>query len=361
MAAEETRFSEAYAMTGGDGPNSYAKNSAYQRGVTDAAKEPLKKAIAEKLDINILLSSNTFHIADLGCSVGPNTFFVVNNILESVQSKYQSKGPNSQIPEFQVFFNDHITNDFNMLFKSLPQNRQYYAAGVPGSFYGRIFPNASIHFVHSSFTNHWLSRVPKDVVDQNCPAWNKGKIHYSNSTDEVMRAFEAQFSEDIECFLHARAQEIVNGGLMVLTIAGRPDGTPHSHASANVTFQLLGSCLMDMARKGVVSEDKIDAFNMPMYYMSPQELEAAVELNGCFRIEGMEVLPDVSTLNVTETAPSIVLHIRAATEGLFKQQFGEEILDELFDLYCKNLVEQHYIFKSTKAINFLAVLKRKAN
>lgn len=123
----------------------------------------------------------------------------------------------------------------------------------------------------------------------------------------------------------------------------------------------LNAAMCNMIMQGVVSEDKIDAFNIPIYYMSPQELEAAVELNGCFRIEGMEILPDVSTIDVTETAPSIALHLRAATEGLFKQRFGEEILDDLFDLFCKNLVEQHCIFKSTKAINFLAVLKRKAN
>ncbi|PQQ15531.1 putative S-adenosylmethionine-dependent methyltransferase [Prunus yedoensis var. nudiflora] len=192
-AEEASKFSEeayAYPMTGGDGPNSYAKNSTLQRGAGDAAKELLNEAIAEKLDIDILSSSNTFHIADLGCSVGPNTFFAVENIIEAVKFKFQSQGLNSQIPEFQVFFNDHTQNDFNMLFRSLPQNRQYYAAGVPGSFYGRLFPNASIHFFHSSYALQWLSRVPKEVVDKNSPAWNKGRIHYSNSTDEVVRALK---------------------------------------------------------------------------------------------------------------------------------------------------------------------------
>lgn len=200
-------------------------------------------------------SSNTFHIADLGCSVGPNTFFAVENIIEAVKFKFQNQGLNSQIPEFQVFFNDHTQNDFNMLFRSLSQNRQYYAAGVPGSFYGRLFPDASIHFFHSSYALQWLSRVPKEVVDKNSPAWNKGRIHYSNSTDEVVRAYEAQHAEDMECFLNARAQETADGGVTVLLIPGRPNGTPHSHPVGNVSFQLIGSCLMDMARK--VSNDPL--------------------------------------------------------------------------------------------------------
>ncbi|XP_062000780.1 loganic acid O-methyltransferase-like [Rosa rugosa] len=247
------------------------------RGVVGVAKELLNKAILEKLDIDITLLSNTFHIADPGCSVGPNTFYSVENILEAVQSKYQIQGQNSQIPEFQVFFNDHAQNDFNMLFKSIPQNRQYFAVGVPGSFHGRLFPKASIHIVHTSYAIQWLSRVPEAVVDSSSSAWNKGRIHYSNSTDEVIRAHETQYSEDMECFLHSRAQEIMYGGLMILMIPGRPDGTPHSHSQANMTLQFLGSCLMDMAGKGDVSEEKVDSFNIPMYTMSPQELKTAVE------------------------------------------------------------------------------------
>ncbi|KAI5330499.1 hypothetical protein L3X38_029897 [Prunus dulcis] len=240
MAAEKTsKLSEAYPMKAGDGPNSYAKNSAYQKGVVGAAKELLNRAIR---DLSVLQ-----HLSH--CRLGPNTFLSVENILEAVEFKYQGQGFNSQILEFQVFFNDHTPNDFNMLFKSLPQSRQYYAAGVPGSFCGRIFANASIHLVHSSYALHWLSRVPKEIVDIDSPAWNKGRIDYSNSTEEVVRAYEAQYAEDMECFLHARAQEIVYGGLMVLIIPGRPNGTPHSMTLLNAVHQLLGSCLMDLARK----------------------------------------------------------------------------------------------------------------
>ncbi|XP_050121574.1 loganic acid O-methyltransferase-like isoform X2 [Malus sylvestris] len=357
-AVEETsKFSEAYPMKGGDGPNSYANNSTFQKGAVDGAKELLSKAVAEKLD---LLSSNTFYIADLGCSVGPNTFISVENIIEAVEFKFHSQGLNSQIPEFQVFFNDHTLNDFNRLFKSLPQTRRYYAAGVPGSFYGRLFPSTSIHFFHSTFALHWLSRVPKEVVDKNSPAWNKGRIHYSNSPDEVVRAYEAQHAEDMECFLNARAQEIADGGIMVLVIPGRPNTVPHSDSLGNVSFQLIGSCLMDMARKGVVSEDKVDTFNFPVYYMTPQELEAAVERNEYFSLKKLETVPHVPIPPTVSPSQLFVSLARAAFEEVIKQQFGEEILDELFDSYLKKLEEQPSIIASATetAIIFLAVLKR---
>ncbi|KAK9901866.1 hypothetical protein M0R45_001890 [Rubus argutus] len=362
MSAEEIReSSEAYPMKGGDGPNSYAKHSTYQREAAESIKELVTKEIAEKLDIDLLLPSNAFHIADLGCSVGPNTFSAVENILEAVQLKCQSQGlTNPQIPDFQVFFNDHTANDFNLLFKSLPQNRQYYAMGVPGSFYGRLFPSASIHLFHSSYAIQWLSGVPKEVVDKNCPAWNKGRIHCLNSTDEVARAYGAQSAEDMERFLHARAKELVHGGLMVLIIpAGHPHGTPLSHTVAYLTIHLLEASLLDMVRKGIVSAEKVDSFNLPLYSMSPQELEAVVEQNGCFRMETLKTLPRV--LSDDTSAKQFASHWRAAFEGLIKQQFGEEILDELFDLYHKKLEEELSIVKPRKTTSFLVVLKRKEN
>lgn len=110
-------------------------------------KVMIDEAIAENLDIgNIPFTTNTFRIADLGCSIGPNSFICMQNILEAVQKKYQSKGENSQkLPEFQVLFSDHSNNDFNTLFASLPQKKNYLAAGMPGSFCDRLFLENSLH------------------------------------------------------------------------------------------------------------------------------------------------------------------------------------------------------------------------
>ncbi|XP_062115215.1 loganic acid O-methyltransferase-like [Humulus lupulus] len=357
MEGEGTRkLHEKYPMNGGDGSYSYAKNSTYQKGVTDAAKEVVTKAIVDKLDMEILLSPKTFSIADLGCSVGPNTLFSVQNILEAVESKCQT-----QIPEFQVFFNDHISNDFNLLFNSLPLDRKYYAVGAPGSFYGRIFPNNSIHFFHSSYSMQWLSRVPKELVNKSSLAWNKGRIHYSTSADEVVWAYQNQFAKDVDWFLNCRAQETVCGGLMVLIIPGRPNETPHSQTLQSMIFELLGSCLMDMAKKGKTSEEKVDSFNIPIYYTSPQELEIVVEQNRCFSIERLEIIPQVySQATLSEKAQELSSHMRAATEGLFKEQFGEEILDDLFESYRNKVQENFSTFQLGVGINFFVLLQRKS-
>ncbi|PWA43957.1 SAM dependent carboxyl methyltransferase [Artemisia annua] len=128
-------------MSTGDGESSYAKNSLLQ----------------------------CFKIADLGCSSGKNTLLFASNIVDIVDEVYTEN--NGKPPQFEVCLNDLFGNDFNNIFKMLPD---FYAkfrkeksanpglcfvSVVPGSFHGRLFPDKSLHFVHSSYSVRWLSQV----------------------------------------------------------------------------------------------------------------------------------------------------------------------------------------------------------
>ncbi|XP_068642082.1 loganic acid O-methyltransferase-like [Aristolochia californica] len=78
---------ESYPMNGGDGPASYAHNSHYQGEGVNAAKKLISEAIDQHSCLKQLSSLKTYHVSDLGCSVGPNTFTVVQNIIDSVKHK----------------------------------------------------------------------------------------------------------------------------------------------------------------------------------------------------------------------------------------------------------------------------------
>ncbi|KAJ4836675.1 hypothetical protein Tsubulata_037866 [Turnera subulata] len=243
-------LSSSYPMSGGDGQNSYVQNSGFQRLVVEDAKPMVKKAIEDALEFtNFSENSTTFAIADFGCSVGCNTLIATQNIIEAVKEKYQSQHPNHPPLAFQVLFNDHVNNDFNTLFRNLPPSGEFFAAGVPGDFHNRLFPKASLHVGHSSYALHWLSKLPQEILDANSPAYNKDSIHCTGLSKEVAQAFAAQFQNDLERFLNARAQELVSGGLLVLTVAGLPQGTLCSQTYRGANNDILDFCLKDMAQE----------------------------------------------------------------------------------------------------------------
>lgn len=339
---EKIAASESFVMKGGDGPSSYTRNSFYQKNGVERVSTTISKGITDNLDINQLFSpsSTNFTIVDLGCSVGPNTFIAVENIIESVKLKCRSNGFDPSIIEFQAYFNDHIFNDFNLLFKSLPLNKQYYAAGVPGSFHGRLFPKTSIHFVHSSYSLQWLSKVPQEITDKDSLAWNKGRIYYRvDSPNSVLDAYISQFSKDMEVFLNARATELVPGGLMAILLPG--SSTSSRKASIAILFEFLGSALMDIANLGLISEEKVDSFNLPVHHPTKEELEGLIERNTHFSIERMEAIEIPRTL--APTAEALSMHLKAGYHGLIGKHFGYEIIDEVFDRFRQKIAESSFL------------------
>lgn len=222
-----------------------------QRLATNMLSEKLDAAITEIFDIASLSSpSYAIRLTDLGCATGPNTIVAMQNIVQIMQRKFKSQCPNSRtLPEFHVFFNDKISNDFNTLFTTLPSDKPYFAAAVPGSFHTRLFPNASLHFVYSSIALHWLSEVPEKVMERDSAAWNKGRVHYTSAPEEVVEAYAEQFAEDMEEFLRTRAEEVVSGGMVVIIMPGIPQGMPHRRVPSGLMYDLMASSLMDMVNE----------------------------------------------------------------------------------------------------------------
>ncbi|PIN24056.1 Jasmonate O-methyltransferase [Handroanthus impetiginosus] len=153
-------------MNKGEGETSYAKNCTTQRQIISVTNSVIEEAVRECLGNTVPASMG---IADLGCSSGPNTLMVVSNIINTVCDTCNETDRN--LPELRVSLNDLPGNDFNAVFMSLPEfykrlEREMgigledcFVSAVAGSFYGRLFPKKSLHFVHSSSSLHWLSQL----------------------------------------------------------------------------------------------------------------------------------------------------------------------------------------------------------
>lgn len=210
----------------------------------DVARLILDEEIAMKLEISS--KQNSFCIADFGCSTGNNSFRAMHIIMEAIKLKYESS--DLKIPDFYIFFNDVVTNDFNTLFKSLPPNRNYEVAAVPGDFHRRLLLPSSVHFAFSSWALHWLTEVPKAVADSGSPAWNRGQILYTRERKEVCDAYLDQFVKEVESFLKSRAAEMVDGGLTAILLPGVPELWDREKDYTLISVvEPLRSCLIDMA------------------------------------------------------------------------------------------------------------------
>ncbi|XP_028787526.1 theobromine synthase 2-like [Neltuma alba] len=353
-------------MNGGIGETSYANNSLLQRKVMLKAKPIVKENITR---VYRKILPDCLNVADLGCSSGPNTLMTASEIMGIIHAV--SLSLRLKPPSFQIFLNDLPGNDFNTIFQSLPdfygklrqdQGDNFgpcFIVGVPGSFYGRLFPDNSIHFFHSSFSVHWLSQVPKGLASNGGTALNKGDIYITDTSPPAVRkAYCEQFQEDFKLFLKLRSVELVQGGGMVLTFRGRLEDEDPS-----TIFNLVGMVLHEMALEGRVEEAKLDKFDIPYYGPTEKEVREMVEEEGSFSVERVEYskLGWDAEMNESTTTPMkakfVGQYMRAVTEPLLKKQFGDEIMEELFQRFTnqvgqlmqvKELVYNNLIVSLTK-------------
>ncbi|KAJ4850649.1 hypothetical protein Tsubulata_045767, partial [Turnera subulata] len=243
-------------MKRGEGECSYYKNSLIQKYVILKTRPILEEAVAQLCGESS--TEKCFRMADLGCSSGPNALLPLWEVIETIHST--SRRMNHQkAPALQFFLNDLPGNDFNTVFRSLL--RKFYdkleevkfdklgscfVAAMPGSFHGRLFPDNSLHFVHSSYSLHYLSQVPAGLVSESGVPLNKGNICLAKtSSPSVHKAYEDQFEKDFTSFICSRSLEMVSGGRMVLTFMGRSAHNPACKYGSEI-WQVIGDALKEM-------------------------------------------------------------------------------------------------------------------
>ncbi|MCD7456572.1 hypothetical protein HAX54_032291 [Datura stramonium] len=356
---------EVLHMNGGNGDISYANNSLIQRKAILLTKPIIEQAMS---DLYSSLCPEVLCVADLGCSSGANTFLVVSEIIKIVEK--ERKQYQFQSPEFHFQFNDLPSNDFNMIFQSLGEFEQdlrkkngdglgsCYFSGVAGSFYSRLFPSKSLHFVHSSYSLHWLSQVP-DLIEK-----NKGNIYMaSTSPPSVIKAYYKQYEKDFLNFLKYRSEELMKGGKMVLTFLGRESEEPSSKEGCYI-WELLSMALNELVVEGLIEEEKVDSFNIPNYMSSPAEVKYIVEKEGSFTINQLETTrvhwnnasnDDENNIN---GGYNVSKCMRAVAEPLLVSQFGPKFMDLVFQKY-EEIISDCMARETTEFINVTVSLTKK--
>ncbi|XP_030476607.1 gibberellic acid methyltransferase 2-like [Syzygium oleosum] len=349
-------------MQGGDDDGSYAKNSDAPASAITLSKPLLLNAIQS---MKLFLTSkhdDSLRIADLGCATGYNTLATVNMVVEGLRKRYAEELGFE--PEFEAFFSDLPSNDFNYLFRTLSgvvsadctrerSRHRYFAAGVPGSFYHRLFPRAKLHVAVSLSALHWLSQIPEEVTNKSSPAWNKGRAWIDGAKDAVLEAYARRSEEDLDDFLRCRKEEIAEGGILFVLMGGRPSsqqprnqlGDPDSRDKHPFTTS-MDQAWQDLLDEGLIDEETRDGFNIPAYMRSTEEVERAMAKCGGFEIQRMEYrrIREHSEEKQEECAQDPASYgrskanlVRATLGPIVEAHLGRPLACELFDRFQRRV------------------------
>ncbi|XP_010439299.1 PREDICTED: salicylate/benzoate carboxyl methyltransferase-like [Camelina sativa] len=358
------------SMKGGNGEHSYATNSGHQKTVFSKAQTMVVENMRETL-VNFAFPE-CIKVAELGCSSGQNTFMAMSEIVKTIITLYQEKYRCP--PEIDCCLNDLPMNDFNMTFKwassfqeklKMDYNGRCFVSGVPGSFYSRVFPRKSLHFVHSACSIHWLSKVPEGIED------NKKNVYIRSPCPlNVSKGYLDQFQKDFTLFLKVRSEEVMPNGRMVLTFKGRNTSDPLYRESCHY-WSLLTDSLLDLVSEGVVKESEVDSFNLPFYDAGEEEVREVVKNEGSFEINKIETHEHLVPYKDSGEADDETCRLkfgemmanrkRSITEPMLVAHFGDAIIDRLFKKYAHNAAQYYIVSRGCNktTINFVVSLTRK--
>ncbi|XP_050205160.1 7-methylxanthosine synthase 1-like [Mercurialis annua] len=359
-------------MNEGEGENSYYRNSVYQTNVIAKARPILEESIQELCRKNM---PDCLKIAEMGCSTGPNTLMPLWEIVETIEASCTEL--KKKTPTLQVFLNDLSGTDFNTIFKTIvPEFHEklekemgdkfehVFIAAMPGSFYGRLFPNNSLHFGHSCSSLHWISQVPEGLVSESGTQLNKGNICLNDtSPPSVRKAYLNQFENDFTTFLKCRSHEMVDGGRLVFIIFAQSSTNPHCKYS-NELWQELGFALKQMVDEGKIEESKYESWNVPLYHPTAEEVKYSIEKEGSFRVNRLEQFEldwnsivdcgdKVDVFDKFERGKCVATFVRAAAESMLISHFGDSFIEDLFHRLALRMVDR--MEKGTGWLNNLVV------
>ncbi|XP_057746112.1 salicylate/benzoate carboxyl methyltransferase-like [Arachis stenosperma] len=245
--------------------------------------------------------------------------------------------------------NDLFENDFNTIFKSLPQYQKTlleekkglktgscFINATPGTFYNRLFSTSSIHFFHFSYCLHSGQEynVPEKLIEgEEALRWDN--IYLTRTSPVSMhKAYLEQFQKDFKQFLKSRSEELVTGGGMLLAFIGRQDTS-----EIRTAWELIDMSLKDLLLEKLVEKETLECFNMPNYDPSMEEVKQVIEKEGSFILQKLETVPqdwdrntngggnDKNKVDENMRGEIEVKYVRAVTEPLLKTHFGERIMD----------------------------------
>ncbi|KAE8704342.1 Indole-3-acetate O-methyltransferase 1 [Hibiscus syriacus] len=188
-----------------------------------------------------------------------------------------------------------------------------------------------------SYANNSQAQIPEIVLEKRSTTYNKGRVFIHGANESTVNAYKKQFQTDLAEFLRARSIEMKRGGSLFLVRLGRTSADPTDQGGAVLLFGIhFQYAWDDLLQEGLISCEKRDNFNIPVYAPSLQDFKEVVEADGSFTINKLEVFKGGSPLVVSrpddasEVGRALANSCRSISGVLVNAHIDDKLSDELF-------------------------------
>ena len=115
-----------------------------------------------------------------------------------------------------------------------------------------------------------------------------------------------------------------------------------------------------------MEKEKVDAFNMPFYTPTVEEVKAVIETEGSFAVDKAETFRAdwggaaiAGDEDVEVRAKFAEQGYRAATRPILASEFGEGVMDEMFGRFNGLLVQRLLSVGNLDLLNLVVSLRKK--
>lgn len=238
---------------------------------TKGAKDVIDIATAQVLEALESLPSidDRFTLADMGCADAGTSLDMVGSVLQ----RAHELNPDVQST---VVYADQTGNDFNALVQIVHGQTQFdswmgkvpnaYPVTSGSSFYLQAVPDGTLDMAFSATAMHWLSEKPCNISNH---------VHMVGASGSEYQAFADQGQKDWQRILMCRANELKNGGKMVLVNFCRDEqGHYLGHTGGVNMFDTFNEIWQHFQLDGRITSSEYESMTLPQYYHTVEEFSA---------------------------------------------------------------------------------------
>ncbi|XP_025112081.1 probable S-adenosylmethionine-dependent methyltransferase At5g38780 [Pomacea canaliculata] len=311
--------------------------------MTQPAADICEEIILSHIDaVPVPSPKGVFTIGDYGTCDGSVSLRLIHNIIDHLRNKH---GPDLKI---QVLYEDHASNDFNSLFKTIYGQTSYmtkftnvFPLVCGTNFYKQCVPDNTCDIIMSSFAAMYLNKESQVRCSNTILPWR-------STSEEELKSIREVAARDWQTFLLLRAAELKPGGLLFdaqtakllgsnppqtrsLTYPLSESDTGTRQDSSQDIWTSFDLSWEELYAEGIITKEEFQSCTLPLMFRTLQEVKVPFE-NAAMspvRQAGLNLIKDPQEF-VTYCPVKTLWRQKLQTDGVDDRMMFAQLLAKAF-------------------------------